>query len=104
MRDFSKMLKQLQETQARMTQMQEELATRQVEATAGGGMVTVVANGRHEILSVKIDPQVVDREDVEMLEDLVVAAINEVRKKVDELVTNEMGRLTGGLKFPGFPG
>jgi len=64
-------------------------------------MVTVTANGRHEILSIKIDPQVVDPGDVEMLEDLIVAALNEVRGRVDELIASEMGRLTGGLNIPG---
>jgi len=101
MKDLAKMLKQLQETQARMAQIQEELAGRRIEASAGGGMVKIVANGRHEILSVKIDPQVVDRDEVEMLEDLVAAAMNEVRARVDEVVAGEMGRLTGGLKIPG---
>ena len=101
MRDLGKMLKQLQEAQARMARMQEELAGRTVEASSGGGMVKVTANGRHEILSIKIDPQVVDPADVEMLEDLIVAAVNEVRGRVDELVAAEMGRLTGGLNIPG---
>ncbi|MFH1144102.1 MAG: YbaB/EbfC family nucleoid-associated protein [Candidatus Eisenbacteria bacterium] len=101
MKDLGKMLKQLQETQARMVKIQEELATRAVESSAGGGMVKVTANGRHEILSIKIDPQVVDPHDIEMLEDLIVAAINEVRGRVDEIIAAEMGRLTGGLKLPG---
>ncbi len=105
MKDFGKLLKQLQQTQARMAQMQEELGTRTVEATAGGGMVKVVANGRHEILSIHIDPQVIDPQDPEMLEDLVMAAVNDARGRVDEMVRDEMGRLTGGLAMPGsFPG
>jgi hypothetical protein len=101
--DIGKMMKQLQQTQARMAQLQEELATRTVEVTAGGGMVKVVSNGRNEILSVKIDPQVVDPGDVEMLEDLVVAAVNEARQRVDEMTRSEMSRLTGGLGLPGLP-
>jgi len=105
MKDLSRMLKQMQDAQNRMTQLQEELATRTVEAASGGGMVKVVANGRQEILSLHIDPQVIDPNDPEMLEDLVVAAINEARARVDALVRDEMGRLAGGLTLPGaFPG
>jgi nucleoid-associated protein EbfC len=99
--DLNKMMKQLQQTQVRMAQLQEELATRTVEAAAGGGMVKVVANGRNEILSVKIDPQVVDPADVEMLEDLITAAINDARNRVEEMTRGEMARLTGGLGLPG---
>jgi DNA-binding YbaB/EbfC family protein len=101
MKDLTKMLKQLQETQAQMAKVQEQLAQRTVEATAGGGMVKVTANGRQEILAVKIDPQVVDPNDVEMLEDLIVAALNEARGRIEELVASEMGRVTGGLSIPG---
>jgi len=101
--NLNKMLKQLQEAQERMAKVQEELAEKTVEATAGGGMVTVVANGRQEVLSIKIDPQVVDPEDVEMLEDLVVAAINEAHKRVEELTRNEMGKMAGGMGLPGMP-
>jgi nucleoid-associated protein EbfC len=99
--DLNKMMKQLQQTQVRMTQLQEELATRTVEAAAGGGMVKVVANGRNEILSVKIDPQVVDPADIEMLEDLITAAVNDARNRVEEMTRAEMARLTGGLGLPG---
>ncbi|MCK4412941.1 MAG: YbaB/EbfC family nucleoid-associated protein [Candidatus Eisenbacteria sp.] len=101
MKDFTKMLKQLQETQAQMAKVQEELAQRTVEATSGGGMVKVTANGRQEVLSIKIDPQVVDPDDVEMLEDLIVAALNEARGRIEEIVATEMGRVTGGLSVPG---
>lgn len=99
--DLNKMMKQLQQTQVRMAQLQEELATRTVEAAAGGGMVKVVANGRNEILSVKIDPQVVDPADIEMLEDLITAAVNDARNRVEEMTRGEMARLTGGLGLPG---
>ena len=81
--------------------LQEEVGKKKVEATAGGGMVTVEANGKQEIVSIKIDPEVVSKEDVQMLEDLVLAACNEALRKSRELVTQEMGKLTGGLKIPG---
>jgi DNA-binding YbaB/EbfC family protein len=99
--DINKMMKQLQQTQVRMAQLQAELATRTVETTAGGGMVKVVANGRNEILSIKIDPQVVDPADIEMLEDLITAAVNDARNRVEEMTRDEMARLTGGLGLPG---
>jgi DNA-binding YbaB/EbfC family protein len=81
--------------------MQEEVAKRKVEATAGGGMVTVEANGKQEIVAIKIDPEVVSKDDVQMLEDLVLAACNEALRKSRELVQQELGKLTGGLKIPG---
>ena len=103
------MLKQAQKLQARIAQVQEELADKRVEGTAGGGMVTVVANGLQDILEVKIDPEVVDPEDVEMLEDLIVAAIKQARERAQELSEEEMSKATrgllpqfgGGLKVPG---
>lgn len=101
--DLGKLMKQLEQTQAKMAQMQEELAGRTVEASAGGGMVKVVANGRNEILSIKIDPQVVDPEDIEMLEDLVTAAVNEARQRIEEMTQAEMSRMAGGLGLPGLP-
>ncbi len=104
MKDLGRMLKQIQEAQGRMLKLQEELAARTVEASAGGGMVKVVANGRHEIVSMHIDPQVIDPKDPEMLEDLVVAAVNDARARVDAMVRDEMARLTGGLAMPGMPG
>jgi len=100
-RGMDNVLKQAQKIQKRMLEVQEELANKTVEATVGGGMVTVVANGQHDLLSVTISPEVVDPDDVEMLEDLIVAAINEARRKVQEMVTNEMSKLTGGIKIPG---
>jgi len=100
-RGMDGVLKQAQKIQKRMLEVQEELANRTVEATVGGGMVTVVTNGQHDLLSVTISPEVVDPDDVEMLEDLIVAAINEARRKVQEMVTDEMSKLTGGIKIPG---
>jgi len=94
-------LRQAQMMQKKMTQMQEELKTRTVEASAGGGMVTVTASGAREILSLSIDPAVVDPQDVDMLQDLVLAAVNEALKKATEMAEEEMGQLTGGMKIPG---
>jgi len=101
MKDFGKLLKQAQQVQAKMAEMQAALGEKRVEASSGGGMVTVVMNGRQEIVSLTIDPEVVDSQDVEMLEDLVVAAINEGRAKVEELVKSEMSAITGGMPLPG---
>ncbi len=94
-------IKQAQKLQKRMMELQEELANKTVEATVGGGMVTVVANGQREILSIKISPEVVDPEDVEMLEDLILAAVNEASRKAQELMVQEMEKLTGGIRIPG---
>ena len=94
-------MKQAQAMQEKMAKVQEEVAKKRVEASAGGGMVTVVANGKQEILSVKIDPEVVDPKDVEMLQDLIVAAVNEAQKKAQELMAEELKGLTGGLRIPG---
>ena len=94
-------MKQAQQMQKRMLDIQEELATRTVEATVGGGMVTVVVNGQQELMSVTISPEVVDPDDIEMLEDLIVAAVNEARHQAQELITQEMSKLTGGVKIPG---
>lgn len=99
--NMNNLMKQAQQMQKRMIEIQEELANRTVEATVGGGMVSVIANGQQEILSIKISPEVVDPDDVEMLEDLILAAVNEARKKSQELMTEEMSKLTGGVKIPG---
>jgi len=103
-------MKQAQKMQEKMQKIQEELADLQVEASSGGGMVTVVANGKQQIMEVRIDKQVVDPEDVEMLEDLVVAAVNQAMEKAQELANEEMGKVAGGMlgnmpggfKIPGF--
>lgn len=101
MRNMGNMMKQAQKLQARMLKMQEELAGRTVEATAGGGMVKVVANGRQQVVSIAIEKEVVDPEDVEMLQDLLLAAVNDALTKSQEMVSAEMGKLTGGLGIPG---
>ncbi|HEX9757670.1 MAG TPA: YbaB/EbfC family nucleoid-associated protein [Nitrospiria bacterium] len=98
---FGDIMKQAQAMQEKMMKVQEEVAKKQVEASSGGGMVTVVANGKQEILSIKIDPEVVDPKDVEMLQDLIVAAVNEAQKKAQEMMAEEVKGLTGGLKIPG---
>ncbi len=95
------LMKQAQKMQSQMAKIQEEMASRTVEATAGGGMVTAVANGKQEIVSVRIEKEVVDPEDVEMLQDLLVAAVNEALKKSQEMVSEEMSKITGGLNIPG---
>jgi nucleoid-associated protein EbfC len=98
---FGNMMKEAQRLQREMERMQEEIGKRTVEATAGGGMVTVQANGKQELISIKIDPEVVNKDDAQMLEDLVLAACNEALRKSRELVQQELGKLTGGLKIPG---
>ncbi|HEX37976.1 MAG TPA: YbaB/EbfC family nucleoid-associated protein [Candidatus Cloacimonetes bacterium] len=95
------LLKQAQKMQKKMMESQEALASKTVEASAGGGMVTVVMNGNQELISLKIEKEVVDPDDIEMLEDLIIAAVEEARQKVKEMVESEMSGLTGGLKIPG---
>jgi len=95
------MMKQVQKMQAKMEEMQAKLEDERIEGTAGGGMVRVVANGKQEIIEVKIEKEVVDPDDVEMLEDLVVAAVNQAQEKAQELAAEKMSGLTGGLKIPG---
>jgi DNA-binding YbaB/EbfC family protein len=94
-------LQQVKALQEKMAKMQEDLALKKVEASAGGGMVTVVVNGKQEILAIKIDPQVVDPTDVEMLQDLIVAAVNDGLRRAQEMAASEMGKLAGGLNIPG---
>lgn len=98
---MSGMMKQMQKMQKKMMQLQEEIAERRVEGTAGGGMVTAVVDGKLNVVELRIDPAVVDPEDVEMLEDLVLAAVNQGQQKAQEMMTREMGQLTGGLNIPG---
>jgi DNA-binding YbaB/EbfC family protein len=100
MPDITKILKQARKLQSQMQEIQEELARKEVEASSGGGMVTAKVNGKKELVSLKIDPEVAG-EDPEMLEDLVVAAVNEALRRVDEITKEEMGKLTGGLPLPG---
>jgi DNA-binding YbaB/EbfC family protein len=100
---FGNIMKQMEKMQAKMEEIQKELESKRVEGTAGGGMVKVVANGKQEILEIKIDPEVVNPDDVEMLEDLIVAAVNQAKEKAQQLQMEDMAKLTGGLKIPGLP-
>ncbi len=104
MPNMGQLLKQAQKFQAKMSELQEELNQRTVDASAGGGMVTVVANGRQEVLSIAIDPEVVDPNDVEMLQDLILAAVNDALNRAKEMTSEEMGKLTKGMNIPGLPG
>lgn len=98
--NMQQMLKQAQRMQANIAKLQEELEAREYEASAGGSMVNVRANGKKELLSIEIKPEAVDPDDVEMLQDLVLAAVNEVLRKVEETSSAEMGKITGGLNLP----
>lgn len=100
MADFMKMLQQAQEMQGKLQQMQQELESKTVTASSGGGMVTATADGKGQVRSIRIDPTVVKAEDVEMLEDLVIAAVSEAQKKASEMAQEEMQKLTGGLSLP----
>ena len=93
--------KMMQQAQQMQEKLQQQLKQTKVEATAGGGMVTVVMNGVKEIQSLTIDPEVVSRDDVEMLQDLIVAAITDAQRRADDLVSQQMGGMMGGLKIPG---
>ena len=101
MKGMGNMMKQAQKLQTQMMRLQEELAEKTVEVSAGGGMIKVVANGRQQILSIRIEKEVVDPEDVEMLQDLMLAAVNDALQKSQEMVSTEMSKLTGGLNIPG---
>lgn len=102
---FGNMMKQAQKLQQQMMEMQAELGEKTVEGTAGGGMVTVTANGRQEVVSISIDPEVVDPEDVELLEDLVLAAVNNAMENAKGMMEAEMGKLMpGGMGGLGLPG
>ena len=99
--NMNNLMKQAQQMQKRMVEMQEEMTNRTVEASVGGGMVAAVANGSGELVSIKLSPEVVDPDDIEMLEDLIVAAVSEAHHKSQELMSEEMSKLTGGVKIPG---
>jgi len=99
--NMAKMMKQVQKMQADMAKMQEELGSRTQESTAGGGVVKAVVSGKLEVLALEIKPEAVDPEDVEMLQDLILTAVNEAIRKAQEMMTSEMGKLTGGLNIPG---
>ena len=99
--NIGKLMKQAEKMQAKMLEVQQELANKTVEATAGGGMVKAVASGDSQLISIKIDPQVVSANDVEMLEDLVVAAVNIALENAKTMVAEEMKKVTGGINIPG---
>ncbi|MGG1632900.1 YbaB/EbfC family nucleoid-associated protein [Paenibacillus sp. FSL A5-0031] len=101
MNNMNQMMKQVKKMQDQMMKAQEELETKTVEGTAGGGVVTVSANGHKKLLSITIKPEAVDPEDVEMLQDLVLTAVNDALTKVDDLANKDMGKFTGGMKIPG---
>ena len=98
---FGNLMRQAQQLQAKMVKVQEEMATRTAEASAGGGMVTALANGKQELVSIKVEKEVINPEDAEMLQDLIVAAVNAALKKAQEMVAEEMKKLTGGINIPG---
>lgn len=101
MHNIGNIMKQAKKMQEKMGRLQEELETRTIEAQAGGGMVRVIVNGKFEIVSLKIEKDVVNPEDIEMLQDLIVAAVNEGIRKAQEMASSEMAKITGGLSIPG---
>ena len=101
MKGLCKMMKQAQKLQAEMVKLQEEMALKTVETAAGGGMVKVVADGKQQLVSIQIEKEVVDPDDVEMLQDLILAAVNDALTKSQEMVSGEMSKLTGGMNIPG---
>lgn len=101
MKQMKNIMKQAQQLQNKMARLQEEMAEKTIEASSGGGMVKVVANGRQEIVSIRIEKEVVDPEDVDMLQDLILAAVNEALVQSQKMVSDEMSKLTGGMSIPG---
>ncbi len=101
MKGMGNVMKQAQKLQAKMQRLQEEMAEKTIETTSGGGMVKIVASGKQQVVSIQIEKEVVDPDDVEMLEDLILAAVNDALLKSQEMVTQEMSKLTGGLNIPG---
>ncbi len=104
MKGMGNMIKHAQKMQAQMMQLQEKLGEQTVETTAGGGMVRVVASGKQQIVAIEIEKEVIDPEDVEMLQDLLLAAVNDALAKSQEMVSSEMSKITGGLNIPGLMG
>ena len=100
MGNMNNLMKQAKKMQEQMVKMQQELEEKTVEASSGGGVVTVIANGKKEIMEINIQPEAVDPDDIEMLQDLILAAVNEAIRKADEMVQGEMARLTGGMGMP----
>ncbi|MDO7908664.1 YbaB/EbfC family nucleoid-associated protein [Paenibacillus sp. JX-17] len=101
MNNMNQMMKQVKKMQEQMLKAQEELGTKTIEGTSGGGVVTVQVNGHKKLLSIAIKPEAVDPDDVEMLQDLVLTAVNDALTKADDLANNDMGKFTGGMKIPG---
>ncbi|MCR8745915.1 YbaB/EbfC family nucleoid-associated protein [Romboutsia lituseburensis] len=99
--NMNNILKQAQKMQENMQKMQEELETKEVEASVGGGAVTVKVNGKKEVVDISIKPEVVDPDDIEMLQDLVLSAVNEALRSVDDMQSSQMSKLTGGMNIPG---
>jgi DNA-binding YbaB/EbfC family protein len=101
MGNMNQLMKQAKKMQEQMAKLQGELEQKTIEASAGGGVVTVVANGKKEVVDIKIAPEAVDPDDIEMLQDLIMAAVNEALRQAEEMVQNEMNKITGGLSIPG---
>ncbi|MFH1080513.1 MAG: YbaB/EbfC family nucleoid-associated protein [Pseudomonadota bacterium] len=101
MQNFGNIMKQAKKLQERMASLQNELALKTVEASTGGGMVSVLVNGKHELVSLKIEKEVVNQEDIDMLQDLIMAAVNEGMRKAQEMASAEMAKITGGINIPG---
>ncbi len=99
--NYGKMMKQMQKMQAEMGRIQEELADQEIEASAGGGMVTAVVNGKQEVIKIEIKAEAVDPEEVDLLQDMVLAAVNEAMRQAQELAAQKMGAVTGGMGLPG---
>jgi DNA-binding YbaB/EbfC family protein len=104
MPNMGQIMKQAQQIQSKMAKLQEDLGDRTVESSSGGGMVTVIANGRQEILSIEIDREVIDPDESEMLQDLIIAAVNDALSRARDMMNEEMGKLTKGMNIPGMPG
>jgi len=101
MQNWKNLMKEAQKMQAKIAKMQEELKEKTVEASSGGGMVKVVCNGQQEIIDIEIEPELLEEKDVEMLQDLVLAAVNEALRRSRDIAEEEMGKITGGLNLPG---
>lgn len=101
MTNLGNLLKQAQKIQSQVSEIQAELGERRIEASSGGGVVTAVVNGKQELIGLRIDPEVVDPDDLEILEDLIVAAVSEATRRAGEMASEEMKKLTGGLSIPG---
>ena len=104
MPNMGQIMKQAQQIQSKMAKLQEDLGERTVESSSGGGMVTVVANGKQELISIAIDREVIDPDESEMLQDLIMAAVNDALSRARDMVNEEMGKLTKGMNIPGMPG